>query len=866
MSVCVPSHAHGGALRRLVLALVAVGALALRGAELADVRKQWLAGEYESVIEKAGPAAAETGSDAEWSLLLVSAELATGKNSAAASAMAVALAREPASIRLRWLARDVAYANGKPGDAVERVNEIGRLILSRSANYRSPSDLVIIGRAALLLGNDPKEVLDKIYPLAQKADPKLRDVYLARGELALEKHDFALAATAFEDGLKQLPADPDLLCGRALAYAGSNREVALESCAAALKQNPRHVPSLLQLADHAIDAEDYAGAAKKLDEVIAINPTQPEAWAYRAVLAHLRDDIITEARARAMALRSWATNPHVDYLIGKKLSEKYRFAEGAAYQRRAREFDPAFLPASAQLASDLLRLGNESEGWLLAQTVHEKDDYDVEAFNLVTLHDTMAKYATLTTEDFVVRISSREAEIYGARVLTLLMRAKRVLTAKYGVELARPTYVEIFADQKDFAVRTFGLPDVPGFLGVCFGRVVTANGPAATGGRAVNWQSVLWHEFCHAVTLQLTRNKMPRWLSEGISVYEERQADRAWGMRFDPRYREMIAKDEMTPIAELSAAFLAPKSPEHLQFAYLESSLVVEFIVNHYGIEHLRGVLQDLGSGVAINTALEKNVAPLAALEKAFAAYAHEQAAQLAPKLDWEKPAGDLLLPGAADELAEWAQKHPDNYWALLQRARTLVADEKWADAKAVLTKLIELYPTQKGGDTAYRPLVKVLRALGDTEAERATLTTWAALDDEATDAYLRLMELGAAAKDWPAVTRNAERYLGVNPLVAPPWRYLAQASAAAGDVVGGIGAWRTLIQLDPPDPAEAHFQLARLLKQHGDTAEARQQVLLALEEAPRYREALKLLLELSRGSDTTVVPAATSAATAATP
>ena len=33
---------------------------------------------------------------------------------------------------------------------------------------------------------------------------------------------------------------------------------------------------------------------------------------------------------------------------------------------------------------------------------------------------------------------------------------------------------------RDFAVRTFGLPDVSGFLGVCFGRVVTANSPATS--------------------------------------------------------------------------------------------------------------------------------------------------------------------------------------------------------------------------------------------------------------------------------------------------------------------------------------------------------------------------------------------------
>ena len=854
-----------GPLLAVLLAATLAHPLAVRGADATGGRRELLAGDYTKVIDQAESAVADAAGDSEWSPLLVEALLAVGRNADADVAMTAALLREPASIRLRWLARDVAEANDRPEEAAARPEEIARLVRARPWQYRAPADLVVFGRVALLLGADPKDVLDKVFAAVQKTDPKSRDVYLARGELALDKHDFALAAKAFEEGLKQLPDDPDLECGRARAYANGDREAALAALGAALKHNPRHVPSLLQLADHHIEAEEYDEAAALLDRVIALNPTQPEAWADRAVLAHLRNDAAAEASARATALRSWRTNPRVDFVIGQKLSQKYRFAEGAAAQRRALAFDPGYLPATAQLASDLLRLGEEDEGWQLAQAVHAKDEYDVEAYNLATLHDTMAKYATLTDADFVVRMSAPEVAIYGPRVLDLLRRAKQTLTAKYGVELARPTYVEIFADQKDFAVRTFGLPDIPGFLGVCFGRVVTANSPA-TSGHPMDWESVLWHEFCHVVTLQLTRNKMPRWLSEGISVYEERQADPARGMRLDATYREMIAQDELVPIGTLSAAFLAPKTPQHLQFAYLESSLVVEFLVNRYGVEHLRGVLADLRDGLEINAALEKNAAPLAALEKDFAAFAHERADRLAPKLDWEKPDPGLLLPAAADELAAWEKKHPDNYWLLRLRAGQLAGEKKWGEAKGVLARLVELYPSQKGGDTAYRPLAAAWRALGDIAEERRVLTTWAAIDDEAPDAYQRLMELAAADRDWPAVTRNAERYLAVNPLVALPYRYLAQAAAATGDVAVAVGAWRTLLQLDPPDPAEAHFQLAQWLHRRGEIEEARRQVLLALEEAPRYRAALRLLLELNRRSDSTLVLPAADHATATAP
>jgi hypothetical protein len=84
--------------------------------------------------------------------------------------------------------------------------------------------------------------------------------------------------------------------------------------------------------------------------------------------------------------------------------------------------------------------------------------------------------------------------------------------------------------------------------------------------------------------------------------------------------------------------------------------------------------------------------------------------------------------------------------------------------------------------------------------------------------------------------------------LVPPPYRYLAQAAAGSGDDSSAVVAWRTLIQLDVPERADGHYQLAALLHKRGDAAEARRHVLMALEETPRYRAALRLLLEMNRG------------------
>ncbi len=843
---------------RLALFLPGLGLLpgtAVMATPVEDIRHQLQKGEYAAAVRQVEEAVRAAPDSEDLQVLQVRAFLEVGRYAEAKATLAAGLVQLPQSIRLRWIGREVALANGQPETAARMSDEIRQLVSSRAWAYRDPVNLVIFARVALLLGADPKDVLDKVLATAQKGDPALPDTYLAKGELAMEKHDFALAAQAYQEGLKQFSDDPDFHFGLARSYAEGDRTAMLAELEAALKINPRHVPSLLLLSDHHIASEDYDGAEKLLEEIKAVNPWRPEAWAYRAVIAHLRNQPETEKIYRQNALHSWPANPLVDWLIGKKLAEKYRFAEAEAYQRQALQFDPAYLPAKAELASDLLRLGQEGEGWQLAQEVHAKDDYDVEAYNLTTLHDTMAKYATLTTDDFIVRMTAHEADVYGPKVLELLGRAHARLTQKYGVKLARPTYVEIFGDQKDFAVRTFGMPDIPGFLGVCFGRVVTANGPAANAAQPANWETVLWHEFCHSITLQLTKNKMPRWLSEGISVYEESQADPSWGMHMNPRYREIIMKGELTPVANLSGAFLAPPTPEHLQFAYFESSLVVQFIVEHYGADHLRAILVDLGAGEEINRAIAAHTAPLSDIEKEFSAYAKNLAEQLAPGLEWDRPKAALLEPGAENDLAEWTRKHPDNYWALNLHARELMEAKKWSEAKELLLHFISLFPRQTGAESAYRQLAAVHRALGETVEERSVLTRMVAQDDDATDACLRLMELAQEAEDWPAVTQAAGRFLAVNPLVVPPYRYLARASMETGDTAAAIEADRTLLKLDPPNPADTHFQLAQLLHRTGDPG-ARRQVLEALEEAPRYREALALLLEINHPPAESAVPA----------
>jgi tetratricopeptide (TPR) repeat protein len=817
------------------------GALA---ADFATVEKLFRTGQYDECARQAEQEIARGQSGEGWWRLKMQAEMARGKDTAAVQTLADARRRFPSNMAMQLTGYELLRSLGRTREASAALAALENQIQNIGRGEYPPAERVAMGRYFLLRQADARDVLDQFFTATTKRDPNFLEAYYAAADLALGKSDYALAAETLQKAPKAAAEDPRFHYLLARAFVNDDRAKAVQSIADALAINPRHVDSLLLRADLHIDGDNYADAETALKQVVEVDPQEPRAWAFRAVLAHLRSDHDAEASARQTALTRWAANPEADHLIGRKLSQDYRFAEGAVYQRKALELDRDYVPAKVQLCQDLLRLGAEEEGWKLADELFAKDGYNVLAYNLVTLRDNLSRYRTLEGDGFIVRMEAREADLYGPRALALLKLARKTLCEKYGVRIDQPVTVEIFPRKQDFAVRTFGLPGAEGFLGVCFGPVITANSPASQGQSPSNWEAVLWHEFCHTVTLHKTRNKMPRWLSEGISVYEELQENPGWGQWLTPPYREMMLGKELTPLSQLSSAFLGPKTPLHLQFAYFESALAVEFLIRRHGFDALKALLDDLGNGLPVNEALTRRTGhPLERLDRDFAEFARERAKSIAPGATWEKPE----LPDSADSAAleTWLRLHPKSFWGLQRLAERLVHEEKWPEAEKTLKEMQALYPEYVGATSAYELLATVYRNLADPAKERAALEEWTARDVDAIPAFLRLMELGEAAGDWPAVARSARRLLAVNPLIPAPHRGLARAAEKLGERDDALASYRALLLLGDLDAANIHFRLALLLRQGGELDQAKREVLKALEEAPRFLEAHKLLLEL---------------------
>ncbi|MBX3442002.1 MAG: hypothetical protein KF774_06325 [Planctomyces sp.] len=824
-----------------------------------DAARLFRRGQYPESAAAAATALERSPFNESLWVLKIRAELEQGRHADALASLNAGMRAAPSSVQLRWIGRDVHRFNGDPEQALKLDEEIGNLARQSPWRYSDSPNQVTIGRFLLSHGVDPRRVLSEVFGLVKRRNAAFTDVYLASGELALEKHDYALAAKEFEQAATLQPDDPDAQFGLVRAFAESDEQRTQAAYAKTLELNPRHVRALLWMADRHIDAERYVEAEALLAEVARVNPRQPLAAAYRAVLAHLKYDLDAERQLREEALRDWSTNPEVDHLIGRKLSQKYRFAEGAESQRRALRMDPGHVPAKLQLAQDLLRLGRE-EGWALAAEVNSADEYNIVAHNLVTLQESIAGFRTLESDGLILRMDAREADIYGGQVLDLLQRARAELCERYEVELEGPIIVEMFPRQQDFAIRTFGLPGGAGFLGVCFGAVITANSPAALGEITASWEATLWHEFCHVVTLNKTRNRMPRWLSEGISVYEETRKDRTWGQALTPQYRQMLLGDDFVPLTGLSGAFLQARSSQHLQFAYFESALAVEFLVERFGLEALKQVLDDLGNGLSINDALERRGGPLEALDAEFAAYARERANSLAPGADWSEPE----LPRRADLAAveAWVRDHPANYRGLQRLARERIAAGDWVGAKEPLERMRELFPADASAEGPYPLLARVFRELGENPSEREVLESLLALTSSQVGVFARLSEMAAAEGDWELCRTIARRWLAVNPLQPAPHRLAIRAADALLDDELAANSCRALLALEAIDSAGLRLRLASALERSGQLPAARREVLLALEEAPRdraaYRQLNSILEQLhAPASQSTAEPAA---------
>ena len=115
----------------------------------------------------------------------------------------------------------------------------------------------------------------------------------------------------------------------------------------------------------------------------------------------------------------------------------------------------------------------------------------------------------------------------------------------------------------------------------------------------------------------------------------------------------------------------------------------------------------------------------------------------------------------------------------------------------------------------------------------------------------MRLQDLCIEAKQLERVIEQGQTIFGIDPFqIAAIQKTLAAAETLKQNEVA-VAQLSTLLELQSDDAPRLHYRIARI-QQETDSIQSRRHVLRALEQAPRFREAHALLLELKRAETAT--------------
>lgn len=500
-----------------------------------------------------------------------------------------------------------------------------------------------------------------------------------------------------------------------------------------------------------------------------------------------------------------------------------RYREAVALLEQAVAVQADNWRAHADLGTNLLRLNRIDEGRQHLERAYGGDAFNTETVNMLRLLDTLAGFDTTTTGQLILRTHPEETAVLAPYVGELVAKAWEEMGERYGFEFQRPVVIELYQHHDDFAVRTAGLPGI-GILGATFGDVVVMDGPAAKPASEWDWLSAVWHEIAHVVTLNATGNRVSRWFSEGVSVYEESRHGPSPNASVPLDFLEAMNGDRLLPVTELDNGFLRPQYPNQIGISYVQAGLLCSYIADTHE-QGLTRILAAYAAGADTAAAVERGLGITPeALDEGF--------------LAWLDEGYGTAARGLAD------------YQAETRAAFAAIGAGQWAEARTAAEAALAIFTDYVGPMNAHLARARALEKTGNPGDEREALATLGDyLGRGGRDPGALLHAVGMyEAMDQPRAAYPFMWFLArLEPLKASHHGKLGDIATLKGDHGEALIEYRAALALDPHDAAAAHFKVAGALNALGRREEALRELLLALEIAPRYPEGLEMLREIGR-------------------
>ena len=718
-------------------------------------------------------------------------------------------------------------------------------------------DVAMVALASWLLDNFHDA--NSLFSEAARANPNNLEAQVLWGDLFLEKYNANDAQRSYQEVLDINSRHVPALVG--MAKVGGDER----SLTRALAINPNSVLALETYGQLLLINNREAEAQEYFDRALNLNPQSLKSLSILAAQAALnqRDEEYEQHKAQVDSFSP--DNPQFLGDIADTFGNNYLFSEAVEFARAAINSDPEYWQGYTLLGSNLIRLGEEEEGKANLEIGFENDPFNVLTSNMLKVFDTLETYSTLESEHFKVNMSGNDADILWPYLEPLLEEGWDTLTAKYGYEPEGPILIEVFENTADFAVRSVGLPDIGPLVGICFGKVITLISPDTL---SANWQEIVWHEFMHVITLQMTNNRMPRWLSEGISVWEEREGRPYWGRSQGLDLVRAAKEEKLLHVRDLNSGFSGARDNADLGFAYFQSYLVVDYITEEYGFSKLRELIDQYA--IVKDESERFNEVFQLSLEEfntGFQRWIDQRVEEINVYVHSEdvpdegEGHGHGIRENSSAILAELynnaslkqhmrarIQENERDFQAHLQLGIVLFKEEDFEQAKFHLLTANSMLPSYTGYPSPALVLAQIFEREGNQQERLKWLEVLLENLQHDYDSAVLLAEDALENENLERANYYIDRAIQVDPYRSGVHELKARYADEIGDAELAVTEYEVLLKLEINDPVEARTDLAEAYLNNGQLDKAKESVLYALEIAPSYRRAQEVLLESISG------------------
>ncbi len=793
-------------------------------------RNAWTAIAHGKLTEAETAARAQPAGDADAAAILGHLAIRKGQYAEAVKLLETAAAQAPVG----EAALELGLVHMRFG-RVEAGTRMLEPLFRQGSNASDPFVLARAARAAQALGR-PHDANSLFRSAASAAggDPAIETPFAL---LFLDRFDEPEAVRRLQLIVQADPLWAPAHAGLGWALADENPPAAATAAMKALEIDPALDSAQLLLAQLDLDNSRTDPARERLAKILAVNPQHLDARALVAAIAFVKGDRAAYEKEVREVLAIHPGFGEIYRATADLAARNYRFEEAVALARQATTLDPASARGFADLGMHLLRTGDEVEARRALEQSFNADRFNRVTYNLLMLLDKLDTFTVVTEGDVVVKMHPDEAPVLREYAVPLAQQALKTLAAKYQFTPKGPVLIEIFPVHDDFAVRNLGLPGMIGALGACFGRVVTMDSPKARPPGEFSWQATLWHEIAHVITLQMSNQRVPRWLTEGISVYEEAQARPEWGRDMEVPFAAALDQGKALKLTDLNAGFT---SPETIALAYFQASLLVDHIVKTYGDEKLRTLLRSYGEGLEGDAALTKTLG--ASMEQLQAAFDKSVDARFGALRAALRPVEGV---NAADPNALRAAvaENPKSFALNLAYGRALASSKDKA-AFEPLERAASLVPMATGEDSPHGVMAELATQLGDEARALREFKSLLSHDHTAVDPARKLAAVAEKLADSETAVYAYERVVALDPSDAAAHAGLGRLALKKNQPDIAIREFKSALALAPTDRATAHCDLGEGYLAKGMAAEAKREALAALEIAPTFERAQELLLK----------------------